>query len=341
MNDMKIIVPMAGRGSRLRPQTFITPKPLINIAGKSILEQLLSDVIRLINDPIKEIIFIIGPPIIFDDSVVNLLKKLAEKFKTKAIITRQLKPLGTGDAVLCAKDYMKGKAFVIYPDTLVRFKGKFNSSSDVVIWTKKVKNPRSYGVVKLDSRDQVVDLVEHPQKFISDLAVIGIYYFKKIELLKEQLELALESKKNESKEFYINEGILGLIGVGSLVAAAKVSSWLDCGDVQKAINANNKMLSFHLRDKVKLVSEKKKLINTKIISPCYIGDNVYLKDSIIGPFVSVGNNTEIINSEISNSIIQTNSKITNAKINSSMIGNYCRYEGNSNQINIGDHCELT
>lgn len=338
---MKIIVPMAGRGSRLRPQTFITPKPLIHVAGKSILEQLLSDVIQLIDEPVKEIIFIIGPPIIFDNSIINLLNKLAEKFETKSIITRQLKPLGTGDAVLCAKEHMQGKAFVIYPDTLVRFKGKFNSLLDVIIWTKKVKNPKSYGVVKLDSRDQIVDLVEHPQKFVSDLAVIGIYYFKKIELLREQLELALKSQKNKSKEFYINEGILGLIGTGSLVSAAKVSSWLDCGDVQKAIIANGKMLSFHLKDNVKLVSEKKELINTKIISPCYIGDNTYLKDSIIGPFVSVGNNTKIINSEISNSIVQTNSEITNAKINSSMIGNYCKYNGNSNQINIGDHCELT
>ena len=196
---MKIIVPMAGRGSRLRPQTFVTPKPLIHIAGKSILEQLLSDVIQLIDEPVKEIIFIIGPPIIFDNSIIKLLNKLAEKFETKPIITRQLKPLGTGDAVLCAKEHMQGKAFVIYPDTLVRFKGKFNSLLDVIIWTKKVKNPKSYGVVKLDSRDQIVDLVEHPQKFVSDLAVIGIYYFKKIELLREQLELALKSQKNKSK----------------------------------------------------------------------------------------------------------------------------------------------
>ena len=134
---MKIIVPMAGRGSRLRPQTFITPKPLIHVAGKSILEQLLSDVIQLIDEPVKEIIFIIGPPIIFDNSIINLLNKLAEKFETKSIITRQLKPLGTGDAVLCAKEHMQGKAFVIYPDTLVRFRGKFNSLLDVIIWTKK------------------------------------------------------------------------------------------------------------------------------------------------------------------------------------------------------------
>ena len=122
INDMKIIVPMAGR-SRLRPQTFITPKPLIHVAGKSILEQLLSDVIQLIDEPVKEIIFIIGPPIIFDNSIINLLNKLAEKFETKPIIKRQLKPLGTGDAVLFAKEHMQGKAFVIYPDTLVRFKG--------------------------------------------------------------------------------------------------------------------------------------------------------------------------------------------------------------------------
>lgn len=338
---MKIIVPMAGRGSRLRPQTFITPKPLVNIAGKSILEQLLDDLVDLIDQPVQEIIFIIGSPIIFDQNIVFKLKRLAKKYKSKPTICRQLKPLGTGDAVLCAKNHLIGKAFVIYPDTLVRFNKKFDESSDVIIWTKKVKNPREYGVVKLDARDHVVDLIEHPQKFISDLAVIGVYYFKEIEVLKDQLEKALQLKKDNEGEFYINDGILRLIEIGLEVNSNKVSSWLDCGNVKKSIEANNKMLSFHKRDNVKLISEKKKLINSKIIEPCYIGDNVFIENSTIGPFVSIGNDTKILNTKISNSIIQSCSEITNANIKNSMIGSFCKYNGKPNQVNIGDYSELT
>lgn len=332
---------MAGRGSRLRPQTFITPKPLVNVAGKPILEQLLNDLMKLIEEPVQEIVFIIGPPIIFDNNIVNQLKKLAKKYKSKPTICRQLKPLGTGDAVLCAKDHLNGKAFVIYPDTLVRFNNKFDKSADVIIWTKKVKNPREYGVVKLDNRDQIVDLIEHPQKFVSDLAVIGIYYFKKIQILKDQLEKALELKKNTDREFYINVGILKLIEIGLKIKPCKVSAWLDCGNVKKAIEANNKMLSFHKNDNTKMISDKNKLINSKIIEPCYIGDNTIIENSTIGPFVSLGNDTRIIDSEIRNSIVQSNSEIINARIKNSMIGRFCKYNGKSNQINIGDYSELT
>ena len=332
---------MAGRGSRLRPQTFITPKPLVNVAGKPILEQLLNDLMKLIEEPVQEIVFIIGPPIIFDNNIVNQLKKLAKKYKSKPTICRQLKPLGTGDAVLCAKDHLNGKAFVIYPDTLVRFNNKFDKSADVIIWTKKVKNPREYGVVKLDTRGQIVDLIEHPQKFVSDLAVIGIYYFKKIQILKDQLEKALELKKNSDREFYINDGILKLIEIGLKIKPCKVSAWLDCGNVNKAIEANNKMLSFHKNDNTKMISDKNKLINSKIIEPCYIGDNTIIENSTIGPFVSLGNDTRIIDSEIRNSIVQSNSEIINARIKNSMIGRFCKYNGKSNQINIGDYSELT
>lgn len=332
---------MAGRGSRLRPQTFITPKPLVNVAGKPILEQLLNDLMKLIEEPVQEIVFIIGPPIIFDNNIVNQLKKLAKKYKSKPTICRQLKPLGTGDAVLCAKDHLNGKAFVIYPDTLVRFNNNFDKSADVIIWTKKVKNPREYGVVKLDTRNQIVDLIEHPQKFVSDLAVIGIYYFKKIQILKDQLEKALELKKNTDREFYINDGILKLIEIGLKIKPCKVSAWLDCGNVNKAIEANNKMLSFHKNDNTKMISDKNKLINSKIIEPCYIGDNAFIENSTIGPFVSLGNDTRIKDSEIRNSIVQSNSEIINARIKNSMIGRFCKYNGKSNQINIGDYSELT
>lgn len=335
---MKIIIPMAGRGSRLRPQTLVVPKPLIPVAGKPILEQLINDVVQLINRPVSEMIFIIGPSIFFDKKITNQLKKIAEKYDSKAIICRQLKPLGTGHAVMCAQKHLKGKAFVIYPDTLVKFDKKFDEESESIIWTKKVDNPRIYGVVKLNSSKHIIDLVEHPKKFVSDLAVIGVYYFRNIELLKDKLDDASKLKKNKSKEFYINEGILGLIQIGCKIQVGSVSHWLDCGSVPKAIDANKAALDFF--NKNGFIKEKRKFENSKIIQPCIIGDDVVIKNSTIGPHVSVGAETKISDSKISDTIIRSNCVIKNADINHSMIGDNCIYDGLGKKINIGDFSEI-
>ena len=331
---------MAGRGSRLRPQTLILPKPLIPIGGTPILHQLLKEVVKLINEPIKEIVFIVGDPLIFGDKIIKELKDLAKKYNSKPLIYRQLTPLGTGHAIMCAKKSLRGKALVIYPDTLIRIKKRFNQKFDGVIWTKEVKSPESYGVVKLNSKNEILDLVEKPLKFVSNQAVIGIYYFKEISKLKTQLERAITKNKINSGEFQINDGILAMIKNGKKFSSEKVTEWLDCGSVKKAIDANKRILAIMDQDEENLVSEKINLINSKIIPPCFLGDNIEIKNSKIGPYVSIGHHSKVLESKISNSIIQTNSKIKNANIENSMIGNNCNFDGKGNQINIGDYSEL-
>jgi glucose-1-phosphate thymidylyltransferase len=337
---MKIIIPMAGRGSRLRPQTLTTPKPLVTIAGSPILNQLVRDTVKLINESIDEIVFIIGDPLFFDKQVEIQLVSLAKKHNAKAVIYRQLKPLGTGHAIMCAKNSLKGRAIVIYPDTLIKAEEKFDKNSDVVIWTKQVDNPDSYGVVKLNSKKEIIDLVEKPLKFVSDLAVIGIYYFKEISQLREKLEIVIANNKMNSGEYQINDGLLAMMKEGKKFSVGKVSEWLDCGNVKKCITANKVMLSFLQEDRVQLISKKINLVNSKIIPPCSIANGVTIKNSYVGPHVSVGIDSEILNSTISNSIIQCNSKIRNAKIQKSMIGNNCIYDGKGEEINIGDFSEL-
>ena len=140
---MKIIIPMAGRGSRLRPHTLTTPKPLVAIAGSPILNQLVKDTVKLIDEPIDEIIFIIGDPLFFNKEVEISLREIAKKYDAKPVIYRQLNPLGTGHAIMCAKPSLKGGAIVIYPDTLIRIDNNFDKNSDVVIWTKRVSNPEA------------------------------------------------------------------------------------------------------------------------------------------------------------------------------------------------------
>ena len=155
---------MAGRGSRLRPHTFTTAKPLVKIAGKSILAQLIKDAVKMIDEPIEEMAFIVGDESFFGEEIISELNVLAAEFGSKATIYRQRIPMGTGHAIMCAEESLNGKAMVIYPDTLIRFNESFDKSADAVIWTKEVENPEAYGVIKLNDKGNIIDLVEKPQQ---------------------------------------------------------------------------------------------------------------------------------------------------------------------------------
>ena len=185
---MKIIVPMAGRGSRLRPHSLTVPKPLIPVAGQPIVHRLVKDIVKVLNQPVEEIAFILGDPAWFGDDVVNSLTALAEGLGAKASIYRQDQPLGTGHAIMCAKESLSGPAVIAYADTLIRASFNLDPKADAVIWTKKVANPEAYGVVKLNEQEHIVELVEKPESFVSNQAVIGIYYFKDVEVLKGELQ---------------------------------------------------------------------------------------------------------------------------------------------------------
>src|SRR5690606_9559246 len=170
---MKIIVPMAGRGSRLRPHTLTTPKPLIPIAGKPIVHRLVEDIAKVINQPIDEIAFIIHES--FGKDVENDLIAIAEKLGSKGSIYYQNEAKGTAHAILCAKESLRGPIVVAYADTLFRADFTLQADADSVIWVKAVEDPSAFGVVQLNDNNQIVDFVEKPTTFVSDLAIIGIY----------------------------------------------------------------------------------------------------------------------------------------------------------------------
>ena len=204
---MKIIVPMAGRGSRLRPHTLTIPKPLIPIAGKPIVNRLVTDIAKVLGGEIEEIAFIIGDPAWFDEEVVKNLEDLAASLGAKASIYRQLDPKGTGHAIMCAEPSLSGPAVIAYADTLIRAEFDLDKEADSVIWTKKVENPEAYGVVNLDDSGNIIELVEKPTEFVSDEAVIGIYYFKELGDLKKELEYVIDNNIIHGGEYQINDGI--------------------------------------------------------------------------------------------------------------------------------------
>ncbi|WP_431472524.1 nucleotidyltransferase [Nonlabens sp. SCSIO 43208] len=334
---MKIIVPMAGRGSRLRPHSLTTPKPLIPIANKPIVNRLVTDIARILKEPIEEIAFILGDPAFFGDDVVNNLEELAESLGAKASIYRQLNPLGTGHAIMCAEPSLSGPAVVAYADTLIRADFDLDPAADAVIWTKQVERPEAYGVVKLNEKDEIVELVEKPQEFVSDQAVIGIYYFKEIGDLKKELQFVIDNEIINGGEYQINDGIKRLMAAGNVFKTGTVDEWMDCGNKNVAIDTNNKIMQFMITDGSDEIKQEPKLSNATIVEPCVIDPSVVIKDSTIGPNVSIGAHTIIENCTIKNSLIQKSSSIKNATLDEAMIGNHVKYDGDFTKISIGDY----
>ena len=332
---------MAGRGSRLRPHSLTIPKPMLPVAGMPIVTQLIHEIARVVDQPIKEIAYVLGDPAFFGKPVEEELIQIAHQLGAEAKIYRQLKPLGTGHAVMCAADSLSGPIIVAYADTLIRTDLTLDPEADGMIWVKKVSNPKAYGVVKLNKKNQITSLIEKPQEFVSDLAVIGIYYFKDAGVIKSELAESMKQAFYNGEEFLLNEGILSMMKKGAVFTQGTVTEWMDCGNPKITLQTNQKMLGILTEEGKKLVSKDVVLEKSEIIPPCYVGKGVLLKNTILGPNVSIGEGSCVEDSTISNCLIQRNTVIKNAKLKSSMIGSNVKFDGNFSFISIGDYSELT
>lgn len=337
---MKIIVPMAGRGSRLRPHSLTVPKPLIPIANKPIVNRLVTEIADILEEKVDEIAFILGDPAFFGEDVVESLTALAESLGAKASIYRQLQPLGTGHAIMCAEPSLSGPAVIAYADTLIKADFELDQEADAVIWTKRVKNPEAYGVVNLNDKGHITELVEKPSEFVSDQAVIGIYYFKDVGVLKNELQKVLDNKLTRGGEYQINDGIKQMMEDGKIFTTGTVDEWMDCGNKNVALETNEKIIRFLNEENDEELKSKATLHNSQIIEPCVIADDVILKNSTVGPYVSIGSGTIIEDSVIKQSLIQSHSVIKNANLGEAMIGNHVQYDGNFTKISIGDYTKM-
>ena len=326
---------MAGRGSRLRPHTLTVPKPLIPIAGKPIVHRLVEDIAGVINQEIEEIAFIIHKD--FGVQVEKDLVAIAEKLGAKGTIYYQEQPLGTAHAIMSAKESMSGPIVVAYADTLFRADFTLDTTADSVIWVKQVDDPSAFGVVQLNDKNEIVDFVEKPKEFVSDLAIIGIYYFKSGETLREELQYLLDNNIVKGGEYQLTDGLENMKQKGLKFVPGKVDEWMDCGNKNVTVETNSRMLNFLHKDGQHLVSSTVVTENSTIIPPCFIGENVVLKNATVGPNVSLGNNTKVESSVIKNSLVQTNAVITNAHLDNAMIGNHATFNGKFTSISIGDY----
>jgi len=331
---------MAGRGSRLRPHTLTVPKPLVPVAGQPIVHRLVKDIAEVVKTPIEEVAFVLGDPAFFGDDVVESLTNLAEGLGAKASIYRQDEPLGTGHAIMCAEASLSGPAVIAYADTLIQAEFDLDPAADSVIWTKRVENPSAYGVVQLNERDEITELVEKPQEFVSDQAVIGIYYFKEVEVLKDALQYVLDNQIINGGEYQINDGIKRMMADGKVFKTGTVEQWMDCGNKKVTVQTNAQVLDNEAAKGLNTVADSVVLENATIIPPCFVGEGVKLTNAVVGPHVSLGANTVIENSIVRNSIIQHETKITNTVLADSMIGSKVEYNGLARDLSLGDYTSI-
>lgn len=330
---MKIIVPMAGMGKRMRPHTLTVPKPLIQVAGKPIVQRLVEDIAKVIDEKIDEIAFVVGD---FGKETEAKLIAIAESLGAKGSVHIQEEALGTAHAILCAQQALTGKVIVAFADTLFKADFKIETAQhDGIIWVQKIDDPKMFGVVKVNENNVITDFVEKPQDFVSDLAIIGIYYFKDGDYLKSELQYLIDNNIKEKGEYQLTNALENMKQKGAQFSPGKITEWLDCGNKDATVYTNSRVLAFS--EGTSLVAKSVKSNHSLIIEPCYIGENAVLENSIVGPYASVGANTKIVNSNVKNSIIQNNSHIENCVIDNSMIGAYAEIKQSIMDLSVSDY----
>jgi glucose-1-phosphate thymidylyltransferase len=330
---MNVIVPMAGRGSRLRPHTLTVPKPLVPVGGKPIVHRLVEDIARVCAEKIDEIAFVVGE---FGSEVEQELLAVAEKLGAKGSIHYQHQPLGTAHAVLCAADKLTGPVVVAFADTLFKADFKISSEDEGILWVKQIEDPSAFGVIKMNEREEIIDFVEKPKEFVSDLAMIGIYYFRDGEQLHKELQYLIDNAVIKSGEYQLPDALRRLTESGVVFKPGTVSEWLDCGNKEVTVHTNQRVLAFDQAAGLSMQDASAECVNSVIIQPCFIGKNVKIHASVIGPHVSIGANSVVENSIIRNTNIQQNTQISNANIADSMLGSNVVYKGRSKDLSLGD-----
>ena len=328
---------MAGRGSRLRPHTLTVPKPLVPVGGKPIVHRLVEDIAAVCAEKIDEIAFVIGD---FGAEVEKELIAVAEQLGAKGSIHYQHEPLGTAHAVLCAREKLEGPVVVAFADTLFKANFTINPSDEGILWVKQIDDPSAFGVIKMNERGEIIDFVEKPKEFVSDLAMIGIYYFKDGERLRKELEYLIDNNIVKGGEYQLPDALRRLTEAGYTFKPGEVIEWLDCGNKEVTVHTNQRVLEYDFERQKMMVAETAKFNDAVIIPPCYIGENVVIEQSVVGPHVSLGNGTVVRNSIISNSIIQEQSTIEQAVIKDAMIGSHASYSGRAKDLSLGDYSSI-
>lgn len=327
---MKVIIPVAGAGTKLRPFTYTQPKPLIPVAGKPILSYILD---QLIASGQKEFIFVVG---YLSDKIIEFLEEQYPHIQKNYI--HQKERQGLGHAIFSCNEFIRDDEEVLIQlgDSILDIDFKvLTHCKHNTLAVRKVNDPRLFGVVELDESGFIKNLVEKPQIPKSNLALVGLYYIKEFKQLVQALEFNIQNDLRTKGEFHLTDGLMRLLELGYRFEVMEVKNWFDCGKKNVLLETNAIML-----DRMNLINADFSSDNTIIIPPVNIGKNCKILNSIIGPHVSMGDNVEVDNSIIKEAIIGNYSLLDNIVMQNSIIGNDVVIKGKSQIYNIGDNTEL-
>ncbi len=328
---MRIIVPMAGRGSRLRPQTHTVPKPLLPLAGQTLVQRIVREVAQAVAEPIERVSFVSGR---FGDQALAELARAAQAVGAQHSVHYQDEPLGTAHAILQAADDLEGPVVVAFADTLFHAEFQLDLSHEASIWVQQVEDPSAYGVVRLDAEGYVQGFVEKPREFVSDLAIIGIYYFRDGQALARALKLLVESGRSVKGEFLLTDALEDLRLSGTRFATSRVSRWMDCGNADAVLRTHAELFATWPAES--WVSPDSQLHDAVIVPPVRVEAGAVLRRSVVGPNVSIGAGTVVEDSILADCIIQDASVIRGQNLRHSMIGSRVRLEARPHALNLGD-----
>ncbi len=328
---MKIVIPMAGFGTRLRPHTWSKPKPLITVAGKPVLGHVL-DMFEAIPD-IDEVVFIVG---YLGEQVETYVKETYPHLNARYIV--QEKMLGQSHAIWLAREGLQGPMLMVFVDTLIETDLSFlvDERAEAVAWVKEVSDPRRFGVAQLGKDGQVKRLIEKPSDMSINLALVGFYYFKQAEALIEAIEQQMAQKNHLKGEYYLADAINIMLEGGLTMRVETVDVWKDCGKPEALLETNRYLLD-HGRDNS---SESTGREHVVVIPPVHIDHTADIRSSVIGPYVSIGAHCVIERSSIRDSIVDTHAQITNTMLYQSLIGHASTVTGCERTLNVGDSSEV-
>jgi len=329
---MKLIIPMAGRGTRVRPHSHTTPKPLLPVAGTMIVERIVETFSRTLDGTIDEIVYILGPD--FGQEIKDRLTEMSERHDAKASFGVQEVARGTAHAVSCAGEKLNGEVIIVFADTIFDTdKTVTVEGADSVIWLKEVDDPSRFGVA-VEKDGQITDFVEKPSEPISNLAIIGVYYFKKGQELMKEIQYLLDNNiVGHGDEYQLTDALDRLLKNDNVFKKATVEEWLDCGTLPAWLDTVGQILEKEDHDYGEYEG-------TTIHPPVYFGDDVEITGSEIGPNVSVESGTTIKNSTVKNTIIQHNASLKGCELDGCTVGNHADLTGVKGEIHVGDHSIL-
>jgi glucose-1-phosphate thymidylyltransferase len=328
---MKIVIPMAGYGTRLRPHTWSKPKPLVTVAGKPVLGHVLDTFATL--PRIDEVVFVVG---YLGDMVQAYVSQAYPHLTARYVEQHEM--LGQSHAIWLAREGLHGPMLMVFVDTLIEVDLSTMSSekAEAVAWVKETNDPRRFGVAEVGPDGWVRRLVEKPQDLSNNLAVVGFYYFQEADRLLAAIEEQMARKEHLGNEYYLADAINIMLAGKMKMRAQQVEVWQDCGKPETMLETNRYLLD-HGRDNSAEASARQGVV---IVPPVYVDPSAEVIHSVIGPHVSIGAGCSIRHSLIQDSIIDADSQIVDSTLSQSLIGRDARVLGRSRILNVGDSSEV-